>query len=74
MFGKVENNNNSYYTSKQIALMMAVDHDFQDKHEKEQYLKNQIDYEKLKEKSDTFDQRMSLNGNTMNMLDLKKQY
>ena len=38
MFGKVENNNNgSYYTSKQIALMMAVDPDIKDKYEKEQY-------------------------------------
>ena len=24
MFGKVENNNDSYYTSEQIALLMAV--------------------------------------------------
>ena len=70
MFGKVEDNNDSYYTSEQIALLMAVDPDFQDKYEKEQDLKNQIDYEKLKEKSDAFDQRMSLNGNTANMLDL----
>ena len=70
MFGKVEDNNDSYYTSEQLALLMAVDPDFKDKYEKEQDLKNQIDYEKLKEKSDAFDQRMSLNGNTMNMLDL----
>ena len=34
MFGKVENNNNSYYTSKQIALMMAVDPDIKNKYEK----------------------------------------
>ena len=61
MFGKVENNNNSYYTSKQIALMMAVDPELKTKHKKEQDLKNQIDYEKLKEKSDAFDQRMPAN-------------
>ena len=42
MFGKVEDNNDSYYTSEQIALLMAVDPDFQDKYEKEQNLKNQI--------------------------------
>ena len=71
MFGKVEDNNDSYYTSEQIALLMAVDPDFQDKYEKEQDLKNQIDYEKLKEKSDSFDQRMPLDGNTANMMDLK---
>ena len=70
MFGKVEDNNDSYYTSEQIALLMAVDPDFQDKYEKEQDLKNQIDYEKLKEKSDAFDQRMPLDGSTANMLDL----
>ena len=70
MFGKVEDNNDSYYTSEQIALLMAVDPDFQDKYEKEQDLKNQIDYEKLKEKSDKFDQRMPLDGSTANMLDL----
>ena len=57
MFGKVEDNNDSYYTSEQLALLMAVDPDFKDKYEKEQDLKNQIDYEKLKEKSDKFDQR-----------------
>ena len=34
MFGKVENNNNSYYTSKQIALLMAVDPDIKNKYEK----------------------------------------
>ena len=49
---------------------MAVDPDFQDKYEKEQDLKNQIDYEKLKEKSDKFDQRLPLDGSTANMLDL----
>ena len=70
MFGKVEDNNDSYYTSEQIALLMAVDPDFQDKYEKEQNLKNQIDYDKLKEKSDKFDQRMPLDGSTANMLDL----
>ena len=70
MFGKVEDNNDSYYTSEQIALLMAVDPDFQDKYEKEQDLKNQIDYEKLKEKSDKFDQRLPLDGSTANMLDL----
>ena len=70
MFGKVEDNNDSYYTSEQIALLMAVDPDFQDKYEKEQDLKKQIDYEKLKEKSDKFDQRMPLDGSTANMLDL----
>ena len=70
MFGKVEDNNDSYYTSEQLALLMAVDPDFQDKYEKEQDLKNQIDYEKLKEKSDNFDQRMPLDGSTANMLDL----
>ena len=70
MFGKVEDNNDSYYTSEQLALLMAVDPDFQDKYEKEQDLKNQIDYEKLKEKSDAFDQRMPLDGSTANMLDL----
>ena len=70
MFGKVEDNNDSYYTSEQIALLMAVDPDFQDKYEKEQDLKNQIDYEKLKEKSDAFNQRMPLDGSTANMLDL----
>ena len=71
MFGKVEDNNDSYYTSEQIALLMAVDPDFQDKYEKEQDLKNQIDYEKLKEKSDAFDQRMPLDGSAINMMDLK---
>lgn len=71
MFGKVEDNNDSYYTSEQIALLMAVDPDFQDKYEKEQDLKNQIDYEKLKEKSDKFDQRLPLDGSTANMLDTK---
>lgn len=70
MFGKVEDNNDSYYTSEQLALLMAVDPDFKDKYEKEQDLKNQIDYEKLKEKSDKFDQRMPLDGSTANMLDL----
>lgn len=70
MFGKVEDNNDSYYTSEQLALLMAVDPDFKDKYEKEQDLKNQIDYEKLKEKSDAFDQRMPLDGSTANMLDL----
>ena len=70
MFGKVEDNNDSYYTSEQIALLMAVDPDFQDKYEKEQNLKNPIDYDKLKEKSDKFDQRMPLDGSTANMLDL----
>ena len=70
MFGKVEDNNDSYYTSEQLALLMAVDPDFKDKYEKEQDLKNQIDYEKLKEKSDSFDQRMPLDGSTANMLDL----
>ena len=70
MFGKVEDNNDSYYTSEQLALLMAVDPDFKDKYEKEQDLKNQIDYEKLKEKSDKFDQRLPLDGSTANMLDL----
>lgn len=70
MFGKVEDNNDSYYTSEQLALLMAVDPDFKDKYEKEQDLKNQIDYEKLKEKSDAFDQRMPLDGSTANMMDL----
>lgn len=70
MFGKVEDNNDSYYTSEQLALLMAVDPDFKDKYEKEQDLKNQIDYEKLKEKSDAFDQRLPLDGSTANMLDL----
>ena len=70
MFGKVEDNNDSYYTSEQLALLMAVDPDFKDKYEKEEDLKNQIDYEKLKEKSDSFDQRMPLDGSTANMLDL----
>lgn len=70
MFGKVEDNNDSYYTSEQLALLMAVDPDFKDKYEKNQDLKNQIDYEKLKEKSDKFDQRLPLDGSTANMLDL----
>ena len=70
MFGKIEDDNDSYFTSEQIALLMAVDPDFKDKYEKEQNLKNQIDYEKLNEKSDKFDQRMPLDGSTANMLDL----
>ena len=49
---------------------MAVDPDFKDKYEKEQDLKNQIDYERLNEKSDKFDQRMPLDGSTANMIDL----
>ena len=70
MFGKIEDDNDSYFTSEQIALLMAVDPDFKDKYEKEQDLKNQIDYEKLNEKSDKFDQRMPLDGSTANMIDL----
>lgn len=70
MFGKIEDDNDSYFTSEQIALLMAVDPDFKDKYEKEQDLKNQIDYERLNEKSDKFDQRMPLDGSTANMLDL----
>lgn len=74
MFGKVEDNNNSYFTSEQIALLMAVDPGFKDRYEKEQDLKNQIDYEKLKEKSDAFNQRMPLDGSTANMMDLNEAY
>lgn len=70
MFGKIEDDNDSYFTSEQIALLMAVDPDFKDKYEKEQDLKNQIDYERLNEKSDKFDQRMPLDGSTANMIDL----
>ena len=40
MFGKIEDDNDSYFTSEQIALLMAVDPDFKDKYEKEQDLKN----------------------------------
>ena len=70
MFGKIEDDNDSYFTSEQIALLMAVDPDFKDKYEKEQDLKNQIDYERLNEKSDKFDQSMPLDGSTANMIDL----
>ena len=65
MFGKVEDNNDSYYTSEQLALLMAVDPDLKTNTKKNNTLKNQIDYEKLKDKSDKFDQRMPVN-----MLDL----
>lgn len=66
-FGKLEQSDDSYLTSEQINMLMAIDPKFKDKYEQQRNVMDANDLNALT--GDSFDRRMPDNGSYSRMLD-----